>query len=259
MVYTISASAWTWLVRSRKASVVTTNGAGLDAGEGNPRSVIILQKWFGVSAAVVTSSVGREWLGFGQCSIPEFPNRRSCDMGPPSNVKMIGKKLLCLPSRCGLPPCLLSKHCWFRPVCASSSAVVSTQSWSSGRGKGFSSGRPLVPTRRSGPYCACYLPCRRSFRGPRDEVRSVPPATGEGRSLPPYLCQVSRHTTDPLMLVLGRAQSRWVGHVVGLAIWGRRDVAASCPRARGHVRPGPITLGRPHHWSSYPVVRGRGS
>ncbi|RZR79005.1 hypothetical protein BHM03_00004569 [Ensete ventricosum] len=38
--------AWTWFVRSRKASVVTMNGAGLDAGEGNLGSVIILQKQF---------------------------------------------------------------------------------------------------------------------------------------------------------------------------------------------------------------------
>ncbi|RRT33986.1 hypothetical protein B296_00053570 [Ensete ventricosum] len=36
MVCTIPASAWTWLVRSRKASAVTMNGAGFDAGEGTP-------------------------------------------------------------------------------------------------------------------------------------------------------------------------------------------------------------------------------
>ncbi|RWW79041.1 hypothetical protein BHE74_00012692 [Ensete ventricosum] len=36
MVCTIPANAWTWLVRPRKASVVTMKGAGLDAGEGNP-------------------------------------------------------------------------------------------------------------------------------------------------------------------------------------------------------------------------------
>ncbi|RWW37170.1 hypothetical protein BHE74_00057753, partial [Ensete ventricosum] len=35
-----------------------------------------------------------------------------------------------------MPSCLLSEYCWFRPVCASSPAVVSAQSWSSGRGKG---------------------------------------------------------------------------------------------------------------------------
>ncbi|RWW28168.1 hypothetical protein GW17_00007374 [Ensete ventricosum] len=59
MVCTIPASAWTWLVRSRKASVVTMNDAGLDAGEGNPGSVIILQKRLGVGTATVASSVGR--------------------------------------------------------------------------------------------------------------------------------------------------------------------------------------------------------
>ncbi|RRT38977.1 hypothetical protein B296_00040690 [Ensete ventricosum] len=36
MVCTIPTSAWTWFVRSRKASAVTTNEAGLDVGEGNP-------------------------------------------------------------------------------------------------------------------------------------------------------------------------------------------------------------------------------
>ncbi|RWW51403.1 hypothetical protein BHE74_00042259 [Ensete ventricosum] len=39
MVCTIPASAWTWLVRPRKASTVTMSGAGFDAGEGNPESV----------------------------------------------------------------------------------------------------------------------------------------------------------------------------------------------------------------------------
>ncbi|RWW40119.1 hypothetical protein BHE74_00054484 [Ensete ventricosum] len=63
MVCTIPASAWTWLVRPRKASAVTMNDAGLDAGEGNPGSVIILQKRLGVGTATVASSVGRGWLG----------------------------------------------------------------------------------------------------------------------------------------------------------------------------------------------------
>ncbi|RWW06998.1 hypothetical protein GW17_00029636 [Ensete ventricosum] len=63
MVWTIPASAWTWLVRPRKASVVTMNTAGFDAGEGNPGSVIILQKRLGVCTAVVASSVGRGWSG----------------------------------------------------------------------------------------------------------------------------------------------------------------------------------------------------
>ncbi|RWW70122.1 hypothetical protein BHE74_00022200 [Ensete ventricosum] len=59
MVWTIPASAWTWLVRPRKASVVTMNGVGFDAGEGNLGSVIILQKRLGVGTATVASSVGR--------------------------------------------------------------------------------------------------------------------------------------------------------------------------------------------------------
>ncbi|RRT66267.1 hypothetical protein B296_00039625 [Ensete ventricosum] len=62
MVYTIPVSAWTWLVRPRKASAVTISGAGFDAGEGNPGSVIILQKRLGVGTAAATSSVGRGCL-----------------------------------------------------------------------------------------------------------------------------------------------------------------------------------------------------
>ncbi|RRT57745.1 hypothetical protein B296_00021152, partial [Ensete ventricosum] len=53
--------AWTWLVRPRKAFAVTMNGAGFNASEGNPGSVIILQKRLGVDTATATSSVGRGW------------------------------------------------------------------------------------------------------------------------------------------------------------------------------------------------------
>ncbi|RZS15104.1 hypothetical protein BHM03_00046891 [Ensete ventricosum] len=63
MVWTIPASAWTWLVRSRKAYAVTMNDAGFDAGEGNPGSVIILQKRLRVDTAAMASSVGRGWSG----------------------------------------------------------------------------------------------------------------------------------------------------------------------------------------------------
>ncbi|RRT35661.1 hypothetical protein B296_00051030 [Ensete ventricosum] len=61
MVCTIPASAWTWLVRPRNASAVTMSGAGFDAGEGNPGSVIILRKRLGVGTTAATSSVGRGW------------------------------------------------------------------------------------------------------------------------------------------------------------------------------------------------------
>ncbi|RZR94308.1 hypothetical protein BHM03_00022982 [Ensete ventricosum] len=40
MICTIPASAWTWLVRPRKVSTVMTNGARLDAGEGNPGNIL---------------------------------------------------------------------------------------------------------------------------------------------------------------------------------------------------------------------------
>ncbi|RRT35929.1 hypothetical protein B296_00042330 [Ensete ventricosum] len=120
MVCTIPASAWTWLVRLRKASVVTMSGAGFDAGEGNPGSVIILQKRLGVGATVVASSVSGGWLGSMLCSVPESPNGRSDDMGPPSSAKNVrGESGTCLvdtfrlrdygASTAGSGPCALTR------------------------------------------------------------------------------------------------------------------------------------------------------
>ncbi|RZR92182.1 hypothetical protein BHM03_00020442 [Ensete ventricosum] len=86
--------AWTWLVRPRKASVVTMNDARFDASEGNPGSVIILQKRLGVDTAVVASSVSRGWSGSVWCFVPESPNGCSDDMGPPSSAKMLGENLM---------------------------------------------------------------------------------------------------------------------------------------------------------------------
>ncbi|RRT36786.1 hypothetical protein B296_00052991 [Ensete ventricosum] len=97
MVCTIPASAWTWLVRprkARKASAVTMSGAGFDAGEGNPGSVIILKKWLGVGMAAATSSAGRGWSGSVWRSIPESVNERSGDIGPPSSAKMLVENLV---------------------------------------------------------------------------------------------------------------------------------------------------------------------
>ncbi|RWV81998.1 hypothetical protein GW17_00056537, partial [Ensete ventricosum] len=141
-----------------------------------------------------------------------------------------GEKLLCLSSRCGL----LSKHCWFRPVCVSSPAIVSAQSWSSGRGKRAPSPAARVVELRSGgdvsarvgrwflqegawafivmvtghPYLRSLLRMlltMPSYFVVASVVLAVRCAAGEGRSCPPYLCQVSRMTTDPPMLVSDRA------------------------------------------------------
>ncbi|RWW48389.1 hypothetical protein BHE74_00045531, partial [Ensete ventricosum] len=87
-------SAWTWLVRPRKASVVTMSGAGFDAGEGNPGSIIILQKRFGVGMTAATSSVGRGWSGSVWRSVPESVNGRSGDIGLPSSAKMLVENLV---------------------------------------------------------------------------------------------------------------------------------------------------------------------
>ncbi|RWW56658.1 hypothetical protein BHE74_00036605, partial [Ensete ventricosum] len=106
MVCTILASAWTWLVRPRKASVVTISGSGFDAGEGNPGSVIILQKRLGVGMAVATSSVGRGWSSSVWRSVPESMNGRSGDMDPPSNAKNIsGESGACLVDAFSLRVC----------------------------------------------------------------------------------------------------------------------------------------------------------
>ncbi|RWW49970.1 hypothetical protein BHE74_00043817 [Ensete ventricosum] len=94
MVCTIPASAWTWLVRPRKASVVTMSGTGFDAGEGNPGSVIILQKRLEVGMAAATSSVSRGWSGFVWRSVPESVSGRSGDMGPPSSAKILVENLV---------------------------------------------------------------------------------------------------------------------------------------------------------------------
>ncbi|RRT40870.1 hypothetical protein B296_00055727 [Ensete ventricosum] len=63
------------------------SGAGFDAGEGNPGSVIILQKRLGVGTAAATSSVGRGWSGSTWRSVPESMNGHSGDMDPPSSAK----------------------------------------------------------------------------------------------------------------------------------------------------------------------------
>ncbi|RZS17535.1 hypothetical protein BHM03_00049685, partial [Ensete ventricosum] len=55
------------LVRPRKASAVTMSGTGFDAGEGNPGSIIILQKRLGVGMATATSSAGRGWSFYSGC------------------------------------------------------------------------------------------------------------------------------------------------------------------------------------------------
>ncbi|RZS08630.1 hypothetical protein BHM03_00039632 [Ensete ventricosum] len=124
--------AWTWFVRPRKSSAVTTNGAGLDAGEGNPGCRSFYSKGY-------------------EASVPEV---------------------------------------------------------------------------LTAPVAYHALVFRRSLRGPCGEARGVHPATGECRSCPPYPCQVGRTTVDPPMLVSGRFQSRWVGHVVGSAVRKRGDVIA---------------------------------
>ncbi|RWW45917.1 hypothetical protein BHE74_00048200, partial [Ensete ventricosum] len=54
----------------------TMNDAGFDAGEGNPGSVIILQKRLRVGTAAMASSVGRGWSLYSGCcrsSVPGNP------------------------------------------------------------------------------------------------------------------------------------------------------------------------------------------
>ncbi|RRT48150.1 hypothetical protein B296_00024925 [Ensete ventricosum] len=89
--------------------------------------------------------------------------------------------------------------------------------------KGYEASVPEVLTT---PVAYHAIILRRSLCGPCDEARGVLLATGEHQSCPPYPCRFDRTTVDPPMLVLGRLQSRRVGHVVGPAVRGRRYVAA---------------------------------
>ncbi|RRT31362.1 hypothetical protein B296_00048036 [Ensete ventricosum] len=203
MVWTIPTSAWTWLVRPRKASAVTMNGAGFDAGEGNPGLVIILQKWLGVDTAVVASSVGRGWSCSVWCSVPESPNGRSDDMGPPSSAKMLGENLLARMSGDSEPGSGSRLLEWWRAYIV---GVVDH------------------------PYLATRLPLwltLSSYTSTTPVVLAMRDAsTGEGIGLTcvrstvqllgyrPYLCQVGRTTTGaPIptsdqLIVLGRSR-RW--------------------------------------------------
>ncbi|RWV82903.1 hypothetical protein GW17_00055557 [Ensete ventricosum] len=89
MVWTIPASAWTWLVRLRKASVVTMNDMRFEAGEGNPGLVIILQKRLGVCTAVVASSVSRGWCKslYGGCRRSSVPGNLIALVAYPAIVR----------------------------------------------------------------------------------------------------------------------------------------------------------------------------
>ncbi|RZS20618.1 hypothetical protein BHM03_00053147, partial [Ensete ventricosum] len=123
----------------------------------------------------------------------------------PYPCTLLKENLWCLPSRRGLPQRLLSRHCRFRPVCASSPVVVSAQRWSSVRWeepsdpalevgcwrggarvgkKCFSLGRSLYPARRAFvPETLILLISYHTVaphhvvRGPCGEARAVLPAT----------------------------------------------------------------------------------
>ncbi|RZS25627.1 hypothetical protein BHM03_00058851 [Ensete ventricosum] len=64
---------------------------------GNPVSIIILQKRFGVGPDVVTSSAWGGWFGSVRCSAFELPDERFCDMGLPSSAKMFVRNLRACP------------------------------------------------------------------------------------------------------------------------------------------------------------------
>ncbi|RWW89732.1 hypothetical protein BHE74_00001221 [Ensete ventricosum] len=70
--------------------------------------------------------------------------------------------------------------------------------------KGYEASVPEVLTV---PVAYHAVVLHRSLRGPYDEARVV-----------------GRTTAGPPMLVSGRLQSRWVGHIVGPAVRGREDV-----------------------------------
>ncbi|RWW66189.1 hypothetical protein BHE74_00026459, partial [Ensete ventricosum] len=166
-----------------KASAMTMNGAGLDAGEGNPGSVIILQKRLGVGTATIASSVGRGW-----------------------------------------------------PVCASSPAVVSVRSWSSGirRNLGVRLGKSvagLVERGSEGGSTGAY-------------IVGVVDHPYLATWLPLWLTMLSHTSTMPAVLAVGHASA---GKGVGLTCVSPtvRPLAspylrpASFPHRVGHVG-GPV-------------------
>ncbi|RWW56347.1 hypothetical protein BHE74_00036941 [Ensete ventricosum] len=75
-----------------------------------------------------------------------------------------------------MPPCLLSKHCWFKPVYANSPTIVSTQRAFIVTVTGH------LPEVLTAPVAYHAIVLRRSFRGPRVvrgcrdvATRSTPP------------------------------------------------------------------------------------
>ncbi|RRT37746.1 hypothetical protein B296_00038578 [Ensete ventricosum] len=89
-------------------------------------------------------------------------------MGPPSSAKNVREKF----GACLVDAFRLRKHCWFRPVCASSPAVVSVQSWSS-----IGWVEPRGPTREVG----CWNGGARVGRKYSNLGRQPTPARRSGR------------------------------------------------------------------------------
>ncbi|RWV81145.1 hypothetical protein GW17_00057462 [Ensete ventricosum] len=76
-----------------------------------------------------------------------------------------------------MPPCLLSKHCWFKPVYANSPTIVSTQRAFIVTVTGH------LPEVLTAPVAYHAIVLRRSFRGPRGARELIRLNTGSGTDL----------------------------------------------------------------------------
>ncbi|RRT59809.1 hypothetical protein B296_00037466 [Ensete ventricosum] len=162
-------------------------------------------------------------------------------------------QIWCLPSGSVSLPCLLSKQCWFRPMCASSPAVVSERSWGSGIGRNLvvrfgKSGARVVERGSEGASTVVgfYDPLAR--RGAGAYIAGVVDHPYLTTWLPMWLTMLLHTSIMPVVLAVGHASA---GKSVDLTCVRPvvRPVAppylrpASFPRRVGHVD-GPVVRGR---------------
>ncbi|RRT69695.1 hypothetical protein B296_00033594 [Ensete ventricosum] len=168
-----------------------------------------------VGTATAASSVGRGW-----CSAPEFPNGRSCNMGPPSSAKILEPNLV--PAQwVQSAPVVAGGNCWFRPLCASSPVVVSGRSRCSARWMD-----PSYPVTGVGCWSGGVRIRRRHLRSLYSGCcRSSVLAT----LLPLWLTMPSYPYTTPAVLALyiGRRDVRR---------WGRQEKRSEEPVTRAEER-----------------------
>ncbi|RWW59860.1 hypothetical protein BHE74_00033184 [Ensete ventricosum] len=163
----------------------------------------------------------------------------------PYPCTLLKENLWCLPSRRGLPQRLLSRHCRFRPVCASSPVVVSAQRWSSVRWE-----EPSDPALEVGCWRGGARVGKKCFSLGRSYLR---PLSSLFLTIPSHL------TTSSVVLAARRVLSSLQLGDVDLAhltlvrsVVRRLTLPCLC-------QAGSNTSGRPRRRACYPRARGRGN